>query len=437
MARLFRPRRRRRDQKQILRDRVGNGAAVALRAETARPSRQCGDGVTFQTEAETARLRNNFSWPLWKRCEFGDQSGDFPDQGWNGATFQTRAEMVRLFRPRRRRRDFPHQSRDGPTIQTTAEMARPRTNLSRPWWKRWYFGDQSGDGATFQTKVETARLSGPKQRWCDYSDQGGDGATKEPIFRNRFGSGATLTISFETFQTKAEMERLLRPRPRRPDQERILRARDGSCMTFALRVETARISKPKRGRRDFLDRCGDGVTKKRFSWQRWERRNFGDQRGDGASSRPRRRRCDFLDQSGVGATFQNYAETAWPRNDFSWPWWKQCNFGDQSGDGVTKKQFFGDRGGSSATLAIRVQTAQLSTSKWARRDFLDRCGDGVTKKRFSWPRCERRNFGDQSGDGATSRPRRRHARLSRPKRRWRDFSDQGSHDLAKFLKNFL
>ena len=89
--------------------------------------------------------------------------------------------------------------------------------------------------------------------------------TKKQFFGDRGGSGATLTISFETFQTKADMERLLRPRPRRHDQERILSARDGSCVTSALRVETARISKLKRGRRDFLDRCGDGVTKKRFS----------------------------------------------------------------------------------------------------------------------------------------------------------------------------
>ena len=273
MARLFRPRRRRRDQELILRNRGGSGATLAIRVEM-------------------ALIRNNFLVPvveamlLWR--------SDF----W-------------LSRPRRKRGDFPDQCGDGATIQTKVDTSRPRTNSSRPWWKRCGCRAQSGDGATFQTK----------QRWRDYSDQGGDGASKNQFF--------------------------------------------ASVM--------------------------EAVWLWRSDW----------------------RRREFPHQGGNGATFRTKAEMA----RLFRPWRRQRD----------QEPILRDRGGDSATFWTKAGTARL----------LDRCGDGVTKKRFSWPRWERRSFDDQSGDGATSRPRRRHARLSRPKRRRRDFSDQGGHDLAKFLKNFL
>ena len=66
-ARLSRPRRRRRDF-----------------------SDQDGYGATFQTEADTARLRNNSMRPWWMRRDFSNQSGDNPDHGAQGATFRTK-----------------------------------------------------------------------------------------------------------------------------------------------------------------------------------------------------------------------------------------------------------------------------------------------------------------------------------------------------------
>ena len=80
--------------------------------------------------------------------------------------------------------------------------------------KKQFFGDRGGSGATltirfetFQTKAETARLSGPKQRWRDYSDQGGDGATKNQIF-------ATVVEAVRLWRSDL---RLFRPRRKRRD----------------------------------------------------------------------------------------------------------------------------------------------------------------------------------------------------------------------------
>ena len=76
----------------------GYGATFATKERLSRPRRdfpdQGGDGATFQTKAETELL----SRPRRKRRYF-------PNQGVIGATFQTKAEMVRLSRTRRRRRD--------------------------------------------------------------------------------------------------------------------------------------------------------------------------------------------------------------------------------------------------------------------------------------------------------------------------------------------
>ena len=150
--------------------------------------------------------------------------------------------------------------------------------------KKQFFGDRGGSGAflairfeTFQTKAETARLSGLKRRWRDCSDQGGEGANKNQFFATvveavRLWRSDWIQREFTdqggngaTFRTKAEMARLFRQWRIRRDQEPILRDRGGSSVTSAFRVETAQLSTSKWGRRDFLDRCGDGVTKKRFS----------------------------------------------------------------------------------------------------------------------------------------------------------------------------
>ena len=92
------------------------------------------DGSTFQRKAETTRPRNNF-----------------PDQGGDGATkrhflaaFETELETTRLSRPKQRGRDFPDQDGNGSTFQTKAKTARPRNNSSqpsRPSWRRRDFPD--------------------------------------------------------------------------------------------------------------------------------------------------------------------------------------------------------------------------------------------------------------------------------------------------------
>ena len=107
---------------------------------------------------------------------------DFPDQGGNGATFQTKAETTRPFRPRWRRRDFSDQGGDGATKIVFLATEVDTVQLSRLSRRRRYPSDQDGDGATFQTKAETARLFRPKRRRSDFPERGGDGETRKKIF---------------------------------------------------------------------------------------------------------------------------------------------------------------------------------------------------------------------------------------------------------------
>ena len=128
-----------RDQKwhfQVFRDVVE--AAQFSRSEWRRRAfpDQSGDGATFQTKAETVRLRNNSSRPWWMWRDVSNQSGDGPDPGAYGATFQTKAETARLSRPRRRWRD-----------QATI----PR--------------DRCGHGAIFQFSLESTETV----EWCPFS----------------------------------------------------------------------------------------------------------------------------------------------------------------------------------------------------------------------------------------------------------------------------
>ena len=96
-----------------------------------------GDDATFQTEAEVARPRINYSRPWWERRDFRVQKGE-------GVVLLTKGETARLSRPRRRWRDFPTQGGDGANkIQFLAN------------------------------KVETARISRIRRRWRDFSKQGG------------------------------------------------------------------------------------------------------------------------------------------------------------------------------------------------------------------------------------------------------------------------
>ena len=126
--------------------------------------------------------------------------------------------------------------------------------------------------------------------------------------------------------------------------------------TFATEVETARLCRPKRRRRDFSDQGGDGAifqnevetarTKNHSSLPRRRRRIFPHQGGDGATFQTMRRRRDFSDQCGDGATFQtktvtgggafqNEVEMARPRNHSSLPKRRLRVFPDQGGDGAT------------------------------------------------------------------------------------------------------
>ena len=91
------------------------------------------------------------------RRDLSNQSGDGPNQGGYGATFQAKAERAQLSRPRRRERDFPDHHGDGAIknqfLATKAETAQ----LFRPRRRQRDFSDQGGEGATFQTIAETAR----------------------------------------------------------------------------------------------------------------------------------------------------------------------------------------------------------------------------------------------------------------------------------------
>ena len=152
----------------------------------------------------------------------------------------------------------------------------------------------------------------------DFSDQGGDG---------------------QSFQTKAETARLSRPRRRRRDQETYLRYREGCGATLAIRAETAQIKadtarlfRPKRMRSEqetiLRDREGCGATLAIRAETAQTKANTA------RLSRPRRRRRDFPGQSGYGATFKikvrsqaNFQVIAGRRDQESIP-------RDQGGNGV-------------------------------------------------------------------------------------------------------
>ena len=140
-ARLSRPTWRRRDFKKVFQGFLDRG----------------GDGATFATMVDTARLRK------WR-----DSKGN----GANGLasatkmctfkTFATEVDTARLCRPKRRWRDFSDQGGDGATFQTEVETARPILFSSRLRWIRRDFPDRGGDSASFQTKAERALLSRQK-----------------------------------------------------------------------------------------------------------------------------------------------------------------------------------------------------------------------------------------------------------------------------------
>ena len=231
-------------------------------------------------------------------------------------------------------------------------------------------------------------------------------------------------------------------------------------------METARLSRP--------------IWRWRFSGlsrPRWRRPDFRDHGGYGATQetarlKKKRRDQEFIprDQGGDSATFQTKAETArlsrptrrWRFSGLSRPRWRRPDFRDhggygatqetarlkkksdqefiprdQGGDGATfqtevetaqQKKFFATVVEGGATLPIRLKTAQttvhmarLSRTRRKPRDFPDRGRDDA--------------FSDQGGEGATFRTIAETARprinSSRPRRRRRDFPNQ-SGDGATF-----
>ena len=136
--------------------------------------------------------------------------------------------------------------------------------------------------------------------------------------------------------------------------------------------------------------------------------------GDGATfvirvdtarlSRPRRRPRDVKEQSQDGATIQTKAETARPRTNSSRPCWKWRGCRVQSGDGATfqtmrRLRDFPDRGGDGPSkkqfFVTIVEAVRIWRSEW----------------RLSRPRLKRRDFPDQSADGATIQTKAQTARL--------------------------
>ena len=100
---------------------------------------------------------------------------------------------------------------------------------------------------------------------------------------------------------------------------------------------------------------------------------------DVETARLSRPRCTRRD-SGNGSTQKATARPAWPArpqsaiSSFLRPRWTRRDFPDRGGDGATKKQFFGTVGsGSGATFAFGVETARLSRARRRRRDFSDQC----------------------------------------------------------------
>ena len=165
----------------------------------------------FQTKAETAQPRIKFSRPRRRRRVFSDQGGNgatlqnkrrgryFPDQRGDGATKKnfpaTAMHTARPFIPGWRRPDFPDQDRVSAFFQTKREMPR----FSRPRRRRRNQESihcaRGGYGATLairvqvaHTKLDTARISRPGRRRRD----------QENIPRNRGEYGATFLTRAET-----------------------------------------------------------------------------------------------------------------------------------------------------------------------------------------------------------------------------------------------
>ena len=256
------------------------------KAESCNFSDQEGDGATFQTEAETARLRQSSSRLRWIRR-------DIPYQGADGITFRTEAETTRLSIPGCRQHHFPEHGRDGPTKKMflatavdTARLWRSEWIWPTPRWIRRNFPDQGGDDATknqiLATKAETPRLSRPRRKWRDSSEQGGEGAT---------------------FQTKTESAHFFKPKGRCRDKYGVTdrdkyRDKYGATKKVSLRPRWIH-SIPGCRRHHFPERGGDGATKETFLATTVDTaRPF----------IPGWRRPDFPDQDRVGTFFQTKRE---------------------------------------------------------------------------------------------------------------------------------
>ena len=118
-------------------------------------ARLCNLGLNPYAARLMERLMSSFSRPYVQTCQtqtlgatsqFGSGSGCVATRG------ETMTDTARLSRLKLGRA-FLDQGGDGLTFATKAELAQ----LSRPRWRRHVFRNQGRDGATFQTKVETAR----------------------------------------------------------------------------------------------------------------------------------------------------------------------------------------------------------------------------------------------------------------------------------------
>ena len=358
---------------------------------------QGGYGITFETEAETAR----FSLPGCRRHHFPDRGGDgatkkvfLCDRGGYGAALaisvdmaHTKVDTAQLSRPRRRRRNQESISRDqggdAASFQTKSEMAR----LLRTGRRGRYFPDQAktAQSRILATKVETPRLSRLSRKWREgwrglLSRPTRRQRDQEKFPRNRCGYGAT-------FHTRVETASLSRPRRRRRDQENIPCDRGGYGAMAHTKVDTARISRPSRRRRN-------------------EESNSRDQGGDAAS---------FQTKAEMARLSQNRAERAL----LSRPTRRRRD----------QEKFPRNRCGYGATFHTRVETASLSRPRRRRRDQenipCDRGGYGATK---IWPttRWMRRNFPAKTES----------AHFFKPRWRCRDFQSEIATTLRWIRRDF-
>ena len=343
MPRLSRPRRRRRDQENIPRDRCGYGGRPFI------PGR---DGLTFQTKTESA----HFFKPKG-RCR------DFPDRDKYGATKKSslRPRWIHSI-PGCRRHHFPERGGDGATKKTFLATAVDTARPFIPGWRRPDFPDQDRVGAFFQTKREMPRFSRPRQIRRD----------QEII----------LAPAMDTFHTRVQTASFSRTRRRRRDQENFPCDRGGYGATLVIRVDmahtkvdTAQLSRPRRRRRNQI------LATKAETLR---------------LSRPRRKWRDSSEQGGEGATFQTNAETARPRKISQRPLWIRRDPAYQGGDGLTfqnkteSAHFFKPKG-DAAIFQTETNMARLRKYPCAR------AGCGATFQ----TKAERRDLSDQEGNGAT------------------------------------